>query len=136
MFYSFNVDVPPDTDEDSAEDTPLEVSAGIIHQVDLVFPTNANREIYLRIFAGSYQFIPVNPRGAVRANNTIISTREFLTLHDWNNTLTLRAWNVHATETFTVGINIGILPKRILQPFSFEELLRVALAAEGEEIET
>jgi len=133
MFYSFNVEITPDTDEDSADETPLEVSAGIIHQVDLVFPTNANREIYLRILAGSYQFIPVNPHGAVRANNTIISTREFFTLYDWNNTLTLKAWNTHATEPFTVGINIGILPKRVLQPFSFDELLKVALGEEGQE---
>lgn len=134
MFFSFNVSVTAGTTEATLEETTLEISAGIIHQIDLVFPTNSNREIYLRLFAGAYQLIPVNITGTVRANNTIISTREFYKIDDWNNTLTLKAWNVHATDDFVVGINIGVLPRRILQPFSFEELLKVALGPEGEEL--
>ena len=127
MFYSYNVTVSAGTTEATAEETEIPVSNGIIHQVDLVFPLNSNREIYLRLFAGSYQLIPVNPTGAVRANNTIISTREFFEVFEWSNTLTLKAWNVHATTDFDVGVNIGILSRKILQPFSFEELLKVAL---------
>lgn len=127
MFYSYNISVTHGTTEPTAEETKMEVSAGIIHQVDLVFPLNSNREIYLRIFAGSYQFIPVNAGGVVRATNTIISTREFYEVEEWNNTLTLMAWNVHATTDFDIGVNIGVLNRRILQPFSFEELLKVAL---------
>lgn len=127
MFYSFNIDVTHGTAEATAEKTDLDLCAGIIHQVDLVFPQNANREIYLRLFNGTYQFIPVNRGDAVRADNTIVSTREFFPVEEWNNIFTLHAWNVHASTDFTVGINIGILPRKILQPFSFEELLKVAL---------
>jgi len=130
MFYSFNIDVTHGTTEATAEKTDLDLCAGIIHQVDLVFPVNSNRELYVRILNGTYHFIPVNTRGAVRADNTIVSTREFFTVEEWNNVFTLVAWNVHATDDFTIGVNIGILPRKILQPFSFEELLKVALREE------
>ncbi|GAH28772.1 unnamed protein product, partial [marine sediment metagenome] len=46
------------------------------------------------------------------------------------NTLTIRAWNVHATDTFMISVNIGVLARRILQPFSFKELLKAALGME------
>lgn len=127
MFYSFNITVSADTTEDTAEETELELQAGTIHQIDMLFPLNSNRDIYLKILHGGHQVIPTNHESAIRADNTIISTREFYKLIPGGNILVAKAWNTHATSDFMFSLNIGILPTKILQPFSFDELLKAAL---------
>lgn len=130
MFFSYNIDVTPLGSENNPVDTVVRLSAGVIHQIDVLFPVNANREVYVKIFHGGYQLFPSNRSGAIRANNTVISTREFYDLIPGANTLTIRAWNVHALDTFMISVNVGVLPRRILQPFSFKELLAAALGME------
>lgn len=127
MFYSYNIDVTALGSEVNSVDTVVRLSAGVIHQIDILFPVNANRECYVKILHGGYQLVPSNRSGAIRANNTVISTREFYDLIPGANTLTIKAWNVHATDDFMISVNIGVLPRRILQPFSFKELLKAAL---------
>lgn len=130
MFYSKNITVTHGTTEATAEETELELSAGVIHQVDILFPVNANREVYVKLLQATYQLIPTNRDDSIRANNTVISTREFYELIPGANILTVKAWNVHAADDFMISVNIGILPRRILQPFSFQELLAAALGME------
>lgn len=130
MFYSYNITVSAGTAEATAEETELELSAGVIHQIDILFPVNANREVYVKILQAAYQLMPTNRDDAIRANNTVISTREFFELVPGGNILTVKAWNTHAADDFMISVNIGILPRRILQPFSFKELLAAALGME------
>jgi len=131
MFFSYNITVGADTSEATAEETELELAAGIIHQIDFLFPVNSNREIYVKIMQAAYQLCPTNRDDAIRANNTCVSTREFYELIPGGNILTVKAWNTHATDDFMITVNIGVLPRRILQPFSFQELLKAALVAEA-----
>lgn len=136
MFYSYNITVTHGLTEATAEETELELSAGVIHQVDILFPVNSNREVYVKILDGGYQLLPTNRDETIRANNTVISTREFYELIPGRNILTVKAWNVHTTDDFMISVNIGMLPRRILEPFSFKELLAAALGMEepaGEE---
>jgi len=136
MFYSYNITVPAATDETTAELTTLYLSAGVIHQIDILFPVNANREVFVKILDAGFQVMPSNPEEAIRANNTVISTREFFDIPVGGSILTVKAWNVHATDDFMISVNVGVLPRRILQPFSFKELLAAALGMEepaGEE---
>ena len=130
MFYSFNVTVTHGTTEATLEETLMKLSAGVIHQIDIIFPYNSNRELYVRILHEAYSIIPTNRTSAIRAHNTLISTREFYDLSAAENVLTVQAWNVHATDDFLISINIGILPRRIIQPFSFQELMAAALGME------
>ena len=130
MFYSFNIKLTPLGSEDDPVDTVVRLSAGVIHQIDILFPVNANREVYVKILHGGYQLCPSNRSGAIQANNTVISTREFYDLIPGANTLTIKAWNEHLLDTFYISVNIGVLPRRILQPFSFKELLAAALGME------
>lgn len=127
MFYSFNITVTTSHTAASPKKDYIDLSAGVIHQVDILFPDNATKNIYVRIFHGSYQLIPTNRLEAIRANNTVISTREFFELPPGNHKLVIQTWNTHATDPFLVSINIGLLPKRVMQPLSFDELLKAAL---------
>jgi len=127
MFYSYNLTVTTSHTAASPKKDILTLSAGVIHQVDFLFPDNSDKNIYVRLFHGSYQLIPTNRLEAIRADNTIISTREFYELPPGANQLIVHTWNTHATDDLLLSINIGILPKKVMQPFSFEELLKAAL---------
>ena len=127
MFYSNNLTVTTSHTAASPKKDVLHLSSGIIHQVDFIFPDNSTKNIYVQILHGNYQLIPSNRLEAIRADNTIISTREFFELTPGNNDITVISWNTHATDDFLLTVNIGLLPKKILQPFSFEELLKAAL---------
>lgn len=130
MFYTKNIELEADKTERTGSSEDMELAAGIIHQIDIIFPVNANRECYVKLMIGGYQLCPTNEDGAIRANNTIISTREYFELIPGRNIVTVKAWNVHETSEFTITVNIGVLPTRILQPFSFKELLAAALGME------
>jgi len=127
MFYSYNITVAASYDEDAPKKDYLDLSAGVIHQVDLIFPDNSTKDIYVRIFHGSLQLIPTNRLGAIRADNTIISTREFFELPAGNSQLVIHSWNEHATDPFLLTVNIGVLSKKVMQPLSFDDLLKAAL---------
>jgi len=130
MFYSKNINVEYETTETSPSETEMELAAGVIHQIDIIFPVNANREVYVKLMDGGYQLFPTNRDDWIRANNTIISSREFYELIPGRNIITVVAYNDHAADDFLISVNIGILPRRILQPFSFKELLAAALGME------
>jgi len=127
MFYSYNITVAATFTETLPKKDVLYLSAGVIHQVDLIFPDNSTKDIYVRIFHGGYQLIPTNRLGAIRADNTIISTREFFELPAGNSELVVHAWNAHATDSLLLTINIGVLSKKVMQPLSFDDLLKAAL---------
>jgi len=135
MFYSYNITVTHGTTEATAEFTKLFLSAGVIHQIDILFPVNANREIYVKLLDAGFQVMPSNPEDAIRANNTVISTREFYEIPAGGNILTVKAWNTHGADDFLISVNVGVLPRRILQPFSFKELLAAALGMEKPAVE-
>jgi len=130
MFYSYNINLTALGSENNPVETELKLAAGVIHQIDILFPVNANRECYVKILHGAYQLVPSNRSEAIRANNTVISTREFYDLIPGGNILVVKAWNTHALDDFMISVNIGVLPRRILQPFSFKELLAAALGME------
>ncbi|MBA7604199.1 hypothetical protein ES703_11318 [subsurface metagenome] len=130
MFFSKNIEVEAGGPDAEFVETELELSAGVIHQIDIIFPVNANREVYVKLMDGGYQLCPTNSDDAIRANNTIISTREFYELIPGRNIITVKAKNVHVGDDFLISVNIGVLPLRILQPFSFKELLSAALSME------
>jgi hypothetical protein len=63
----------------------------------------------------------------MRGNATVVSFREFFELIPGNTVLTAKIWTTLSADFKEVLIQIGLLPKQIIQPFSFEELLKTAL---------
>ena len=66
----------------------------------------------------------------MKGNATVISFREFFELEPGGNDLTAFIWGDGVVTGKEVVIQIGLLPKRILQPLSFEELLTAATGIE------
>ena len=126
MFYTFSY--TPDATDTEANPYKLELqlTAGIIHQVDVLFQNGCGHEEFIQVFSDNMQIWPSNRGEKLRGNATVISFREFYELSPGHTDLTAKIWTTLPDGFKEVIINIGLLPKRIIQPLSFEELLSAA----------
>ena len=98
------------------------LTAGIIHQVDVLFQKDAAHLINVQIYHGGHQLWPTNPGSSLKGDATVISFREFYELKGSSNDLHSLIWWQDTETLKEVIIQIGILPKKIIQPLSFDEL--------------
>lgn len=130
MFYAFETNPENDWADDTVFELDMDLTAGIIHQVDVLFQDSCDHLQHVQIFQGNNQIWPSNRGGDLRGNATVISFREFFEISPGDPPLTARYWSVGASAWSEVIIQIGLLPKRIIQPMSFEELLTAAAGIE------
>ena len=126
MFYAYSY-TPVVTDTlANPKEIELELTAGVIHQVDVLFQSGCNHEEFVQIFDGGMQVWPSNRGEKMRGDATVVSFREFYELKPGHNKLVAKIWSTKATPWYEIIIQIGVLPKAILQPLSFDELVRAA----------
>lgn len=124
MFYSWPIVVAAGNLETNKAIIDMPMSSGVIHQVDVLFPDVADHDVRVQIFDASFQLWPSNRDGAIRGDASVISFRDFYEMKADNNVLRGVAWLTTASKACTVWIQIGVLPRSVLQPFSLAELLR------------
>jgi len=127
MFYTFSHTPIITNTAANPHKLVMDLTAGVIHQVDVLFQNGCNHKELVQIFHGSLQLWPSNRGETLRGNATIISFREFYELKPGGVDLTARIWTTLLDEFKEITISIGLLPKKVLQPLSFEELLAAAM---------
>ena len=126
MFYVFPYKTVGAIVEADAVDVPMLMTPGIIHQVDILFQDECNHELFLQIWDDLFQVWPSNRGEWFRGNATVTSFREFYELIPGSPSLTAKVYTTLTDTDIEVIIQIGLLPKKIIQPLSFEELLAAA----------
>ncbi len=129
MFYAWPIVVAAGNIASNKAEIQMPMSSGIIHQVDLVFPDTCDHDIRVQIFDASFQLWPSNRDGTIRGDAGVISFRDFYEMTPANNVLKGVAWLTDTSKASTIWIQIGVLPRSILQPFSLAELLRAVQKA-------
>lgn len=132
MFYTFAHSVVAADTETSPHIETMQMTSGIIHQVDILFQDGCNHLAQVQIFQGNYQVWPTNRGSTVKGNATVISFRDFYKLTYGTSTLKAKIWG-DGTNLAEVIIQIGVLPQKVIQPLSFDELLNAAAGLELEE---
>ena len=126
MFYVYR----PDTAVSEAEATPKEfdihLTEGVIHQVDVMFQSGCAFDVHAQIWQSNLQLWPTNRDADMVGDATIISFREFHPIAPGNQILTIKSWSGQVVKDKYIEVHIGVLPKKIIQPLSFEELLAAA----------
>jgi len=130
MFYVFDYTITTSDVEATPKELDLHLTAGVIHQVDILFQDGCDHLVNVQIFQANHQLWPTNSGKALRGNATVISFREFQELQAGGAMLTALIWGDGTVEDVEVIIEIGLLPKRVIQPLSFDELLRAAAGVE------
>ena len=126
MFYAFTHTITTADIITAKKRLDLELTVGVIHQVDVLFQDGCNHVAHVQIFRGDHQLWPSNRGSTMKGNATVISFREFLELKPGGSELTAWIWGNGTIEAVDVVIQIGLLSKKVLQPLSFEELLTAA----------
>jgi len=130
MFYAFNLVPLPAWGDGTIFELEMKLTAGVIHQVDVLFQVDCDHLQFVQIFHANHQLWPSNRGGSLRGNATVISFREFYEMEASDPPLTARFWSTGQDVWEEVIVQIGLLPKRIIQPLSFEELLSAAQGIE------
>jgi len=130
MFYVFDQGITTSDIETAKIRLPLDLTAGVIHQMDVLFQDGCNHAAKVQIFQGNFQLWPSNRGGTLRGNATVVSFREFYELKPGASDLHALIWGDGAIDAVEVVIQIGLLPKRIIQPMAFDELLAAAAGIE------
>lgn len=126
MFYVFPYTVTTADTSAAKHREDLDLVPGVIHQVDILFQDGCDHEAHVQIFNGKYQAWPANRGKSFRGNATVISFREFYEIEVMPADLYAHIWGDGTIDDVEVVIQIGMLPKRIIQPLSFDELLSAA----------
>ena len=130
MFYTFDQIITTADDEDNKISLPMDLTAGVIHQVDVLFQDECYHEAHVQIFQANFQIWPTNRGNTIRGNATVVSFREFYELRHGHSDLYALIWGDGVIKDVEVVIQIGLLPKAIIQPMSFEALLEAAAGME------
>ena len=123
MFYAFAYTIQAGNTVTAKYRLDMPLTAGIIHQVDVLFQKDAAHYVNCQIFEGGHQLWPSNPGASLKGDATVISFREFHELEAGANDLYAHLWWADTQTLKEVIIQIGILPKKIIQPLSFDELV-------------
>lgn len=127
MFYTFSYTPSAADTEANPYELKMQLAAGVIHQVDILFQDGCDHEEFVQVFLESFQLWPSNRGEKMRGNATVVSFREFYGLNPGDTLLTAHIWTTLSADFKEVIVQIGLLPKKIIQPFSFQELLSAAL---------
>jgi len=126
VFYVFDQPITTGDIDTNKIRLPMDLTAGVIHQVDVLFQNGCDHQAHVQIFQGNFQLWPSNRGKTLRGNATVVSFREFYELEPGGSDLYAMIWGDGVITGVEVVIQIGLLPKRIIQPMSFEALLEAA----------
>jgi len=126
MFYAFTHTITTADKATAKKRLDMPLTTGVIHQVDVLFQTGCNHKANVQIFQGNFQLWPSNRDATMKGNATVVSFREFYPLAPGGALLHALIWGDGVITAVDVIIQIGLLPRNILQPLSFKELLAAA----------
>lgn len=126
MFYVYRPPAAVSETEAAPKEYDIHLTKGVIHQVDIMFQSGCEFDVHVQIWQADHQIWPTNRGATLVGDATIISFREFYPIAPGNQILTIRSWSGQTVTDKYIEVHIGLLPKKIIQPLSFEELLAAA----------
>lgn len=129
MIFRFGITTPANTAESSKQSTILLLAQGIIHQIDVQFPSGPAGYLHLQIRNALHQVFPYNPGEAFASSNVNIRFRDFIPILEPPFEFVADTWNTDDTYEHLVIIRLGILPVSVIAPWltPFSERLQALL---------
>jgi len=118
MIYVFPFTVQKNTTQQNQQLKRLKLCYGIIHQIDIVFPTGCVGLVHCHIDDALHQIWPTNPDATFHGDGEVISGKEFYELAVEPFELQLWAWNEDDTYDHTIVVRFWILKPWELSAFS------------------
>ena len=111
----------------SQTEATLKCAKGIIHRIEIVFPSGCAGLVHVQIFQAGHPIAPSSESQTYSGDNDIIEIPEFEELKSELNTLTIKGWNEDDTYDHRIQFRIYVLAKEFLLPIGATEGMLAAL---------
>lgn len=114
MFYDVSFTIPANTTKAAPLEQHVKLSHGVIHRVEVGFPSGCAGLAHLQILEGAHHVWPTNPAGSFNTDDYTIPIDDYYELFEEPYTLTLVGWNEDDTFSHTLEVRFGILPAWVI----------------------
>ena len=94
--------------------TNLKCSMGIIHQVEIHFPSGCNGLLSCSLYLGGHQILPSTEGMEIIGNKETIVLLEHIELNADQNTIRVQTTNADDTYSHTIQVRVSVLPQNVL----------------------
>jgi len=115
MIYSHDISTPKNKEKADEQITELKLTAGIIHQVDIVFPSGCAGLASIALFHGLHQLWPTNPEEYFHTDGETISFKEFYRLTTEPYIIEAKTYNLDTAHAHSIIVRIGLLKQSEIQ---------------------
>ena len=112
MIYDFNLSTPANTSFANRQIETLELSKGVLIQLEVVFPAGCRGLLHVTISNALHQVFPTNSESNFSSDNESISFKENFIIKDTDKKLYANTWNLDDTYEHSVIIRFGIVPEK------------------------
>ena len=105
----------------------IKAARGIIHKIEIVFPSGSAGLVKIAIFLGASPMIPSTAGMTISGNAEIVQIPEFIQLRKDFNIITIKGFNEDDTFDHTIFFRIYVLPKEVLLPVGATEGILASL---------
>ncbi len=121
MQYTAELTLPKGKNRQTQTSTKLKAVHGVIHRIDIVFPSGCAALVNVQIFVGGHPIAPSTEGQTYKGDNEVISFPEFEELRAALNTITISGWNEDEVYDHTILVRIYVLPRWALLPIGAVE---------------
>ena len=127
-YFSFSITTEKGKTEANADRTPLLLSTGVIHHVDVRIPPGSEGLLHCKINHGLYQISPTRD-GDWHGDDERVSYTEHYDLGGGPLELTAFTWNDDELFDHEIILGFGVLPRWVLLPFTIVNKVKNAVQA-------
>lgn len=108
MYYFVPLSLPANTLEANKIEEVLQVSPGLIDDIEVEFPSGCVGLVHCTISLHAYQIVPWNLTSSLSGDNRIIKVYPAISLIEEPLEIIIRGWNLDDTYTHTLNVSINI----------------------------
>lgn len=117
MIYRKSITTSANTLEANKDDTEIALTKGIVHKLDITFPSGCQGYLHVAINHGLHQIWPYEVDQSFATDGETITFPEFYHIKFRPFGLMVYTWNLDDTYDHDVIIRIGILPVSAFAPW-------------------
>lgn len=130
MFYDFALTVKTTHTESAPLEQTLKLTHGIIHRVEIGFPSGCNGLVRCKLLHEEHQYLPTNPDGYFASDGYNIPIDDYFELYTEPYSLKFIGYGVGCGYDHVITVRVGVLPKEVVEPTTalsrmFEKFLKL-----------
>ena len=116
MFFNYSIKTLADIPETDIRTTIIQLNAGTVHYIDVIFPPGCAGFLHVRLFYQLVQIFPSNPGGSLASDAEKITWQDSLVMEHPPYQLIAKIWNDDQCYPHTIQLRFAMLAEPIPAP--------------------